>query len=92
MKHPFFFGAMMVREGMADGSVAGSLSTTGDVIRAGIQIVGMPAGITVVSSFFLMVFPHNLFICRLRSGTGSNSRTTCRYCNFNSRESSKADR
>ena len=58
MKHPLFFGAMMVREGMADGSVAGSLSTTGDVIRAGIQIVGMPEGITVVSSFFLMVFPH----------------------------------
>ena len=58
MKLPLFFGAMMVREGIADGSVAGSLSTTSDVIRAGIQIVGMPAGITVASSFFLMVFPH----------------------------------
>ena len=58
MKLPLFFGAMMVREDMADGSVAGSLSTTSDVIRAGIQIVGMPAGIAVVSSFFLMVFPH----------------------------------
>jgi phosphate acetyltransferase len=57
MKHPLFFGAMMVREGLADGSVAGSISTTGDVIRAGIQIVGMPPGIAVVSSFFLMVFP-----------------------------------
>jgi phosphate acetyltransferase len=58
MKLPLFFGAMMVREEMADGSVAGSLSTTSDVIRAGIQIVGMPAGIAVASSFFLMVFPH----------------------------------
>ena len=58
MKLPLFFGAMMIREGQADGSVAGSLSTTSDVIRAGIQIVGMPAGITVVSSFFLMVFPN----------------------------------
>jgi phosphate acetyltransferase len=57
MKNPLFFGAMMVREGLADGSVAGSISTTGDVIRAGIQIVGMPPGIAVVSSFFLMVFP-----------------------------------
>jgi phosphate acetyltransferase len=57
IKHPLFFGAMMVREGLADGSVAGSLSTTGDVIRAGIQIVGMPSGIAVVSSFFLMVLP-----------------------------------
>jgi phosphate acetyltransferase len=61
MKHPLFFGAMMVREGMADGSVAGSLSTTGDVLRAGIQIVGMPEGINVVSSFFLMVFTHTTY-------------------------------
>lgn len=61
MKLPLFFGAMMVREGMADGSVAGSISTTGDVIRAGIQIVGMPAGIAVVSSFFLMVFPQTVY-------------------------------
>jgi len=57
MKLPLFFGAMMVREEMADGSVAGSLSTTSDVIRAGIQIVGIPPEIAVVSSFFLMVLP-----------------------------------
>lgn len=62
MKQPLFFGAMMVRKGIADGSVAGSLSTTGDVIRAGIQVVGMPPGISVVSSFFLMVFPHTIYL------------------------------
>lgn len=61
MKRPLFFGAMMVREGAADGSVAGSLSTTGDVMRAGIQIIGMPEGISVVSSFFVMVFPEKLY-------------------------------
>lgn len=61
MKKPLFFGAMMVREGLADGSVAGSLSTTGDVIRAGIQVIGMKEGISVVSSFFIMVFPKQLF-------------------------------
>ena len=61
MKRPLFFGAMMVREGMADGSVAGSLSTTGDVLRAGIQIIGMAEGINVVSSFFLMVFPYTTY-------------------------------
>ena len=61
MRQPLFFGAMMVREGLADGSVAGSLSTTGDVLRAGIQIVGLPEGITVVSSFFLMIFPKTIF-------------------------------
>jgi phosphate acetyltransferase len=51
-----FFGAMMVKEGMADGSVAGSTASTGDVMRAGIQCVGMPEGISIVSSFFLMLF------------------------------------
>jgi phosphate acetyltransferase len=61
MLNPLYFGAMMVREGMAHGSVAGSLSTTGDVLRAAIQVIGLQDGISVVSSFFLMVFPHRLF-------------------------------
>lgn len=61
MKRPLFFGAMMVREGMADGSVAGSISTTADVLRAGIQVVGLMEGISIVSSFFLIVFPSKVY-------------------------------
>ncbi|HEY5614935.1 MAG TPA: phosphate acetyltransferase [Bacteroidota bacterium] len=61
IRQPLFFGAMMVREGLADGSVAGSLATTADVLRAGIQIIGMAEGISVVSSFFLMVFPYTTY-------------------------------
>ncbi len=61
MHLPLFFGAMMVREGVADGSVAGSLSTTGDVLRAGIQVIGLADKISVVSSFFLMIFPKKVF-------------------------------
>jgi phosphate acetyltransferase len=61
MLHPLFFGAMLVKEGFADGSVAGSLSTTGDVLRAAIQIIGVAEGVSIVSSFFLMVFPHQVF-------------------------------
>ena len=56
-----FFGAMLVKENMADGSVAGSLSATADVLRAAIQCVGMPEGISIVSSFFLMIFPERVF-------------------------------
>jgi phosphate acetyltransferase len=52
-----FFGAMMVREGDADGSVAGANNTTADVLRAGIQCIGLAEGITVVSSTFLMLVP-----------------------------------
>ncbi len=61
MKQPLYFGAMMVRENFAQGSVAGSLSTTGDVLRAAIQVIGLADGITIVSSFFLMIFPQKVF-------------------------------
>ncbi|HSQ75382.1 MAG TPA: phosphotransacetylase, partial [Bacteroidota bacterium] len=61
MQQPLYYGAMMVREGLASGSVAGSLSTTGDVLRAAIQVIGLAENITIVSSFFLMVFPHQVY-------------------------------
>jgi len=61
MMNPLYFGAMMVREGMANGSVAGSLSTTGDVLRAAIQVIGLQNGISIVSSFFLIVFAHRAY-------------------------------
>ncbi|MCX8009601.1 MAG: phosphate acetyltransferase [Ignavibacteria bacterium] len=61
MKNVLFFGAMMVREMMADGFVGGSASPTADVMRAGIHCVGMPEGISIVSSFFLMIFPEKVY-------------------------------
>ncbi|MFQ5864701.1 MAG: phosphate acetyltransferase [bacterium] len=59
MKKPIYFAAMMVRAGLADGSVAGSVSTTGEVLKAAIQIIGMAPGISLVSSTFEMVFQDN---------------------------------
>lgn len=56
MKNVSFFGAMMVREKLADGFVGGSASPTADVMRAGIHCVGMLEGTSIVSSFFLMVW------------------------------------
>ncbi len=52
---PLYFAAMMVRVGECDGSVAGSVNTTGDVLRAAIQIIGMAEDISLVSSTFEMV-------------------------------------
>jgi len=49
-----YFAGMMVREGDADGEVAGATGTTGDVLRAAFQTVGPVPGIKTVSSFFLM--------------------------------------
>lgn len=57
VKKPLFYAAFMVRNGLAEGTVAGSLSTTGDVLRAAIQVVGLAEGIKVVSSSFIMVMP-----------------------------------
>ena len=57
LKRDLFYAAMMVKEGKADASVSGSFASTGDVMRAAIQCVGMKEGISIVSSFFLMVFP-----------------------------------
>jgi phosphate acetyltransferase len=56
VQDPLFFGASMVAAGDADGCVAGSVSTTGDVLRAAIQTIGLKAGSNVVSSVFLMSF------------------------------------
>lgn len=61
LQRDLFFGAMMVKEGMANGSVSGSTASTADVMRAGIQCIGMPEGISIVSSFFLMMFPERTF-------------------------------
>lgn len=52
---PLYWGAMMVRRGDADGCVAGAVNTTGDVLRVGIQVIGMKEGIKTVSSVFMMV-------------------------------------
>lgn len=49
-----YFGAMMVRQGHADGMVAGATNATSSVLRASIQVIGTMAGLKTVSSFFLM--------------------------------------
>jgi len=56
IQDPLFFAASMVAQGEADACVAGSVSTTGDVLRAAIQTIGLKAGSNVVSSIFLMSF------------------------------------
>ncbi|RKX22044.1 MAG: phosphate acetyltransferase [Candidatus Zixiibacteriota bacterium] len=57
IKNPLYFGAMLVRHDKADGSVAGSVNTTGDVMRAAIHVLGLKKGIEVVSSCFMMTVP-----------------------------------
>jgi len=55
LKNPLYYGAFLVHEGLADGAVAGSVNTTGDVLRAAIQVIGLAPQVSVVSSSFIMV-------------------------------------
>jgi phosphate acetyltransferase len=54
IENPLTFAAMLVREGDADGMVCGAITTTVEVVRACIQLIGVAAGTPLVSSFFLM--------------------------------------
>jgi phosphate acetyltransferase len=51
---PLRWGAMMVRLGDADAMVAGAENTTGDVLRAGLAIIGTVPGLKTASSCFVM--------------------------------------
>lgn len=52
---PLYFGAFLLRSGDCAAGVAGAASTSADVLRAGIQVVGTAPGIRTVSSSFLML-------------------------------------
>lgn len=52
---PLCYANLMVRLGYADGSVAGAVRTTTDVVRNAIQIIGVQPAFKLVSSFFLMM-------------------------------------
>jgi len=54
---PLLFAALMVREGDADGAVAGAVATTAVTLRAALVGIGLAPGLSTVSSFFLMAFP-----------------------------------
>ena len=61
VKDPLYFGNLLVREGKADGSVAGATNTTAHTVAAAIRCIGVRQGFKLVSSFFLMVVPDKNF-------------------------------
>ncbi|MGF1621617.1 MAG: phosphate acetyltransferase [Rhodomicrobiaceae bacterium] len=56
------FAGMLLREGHADGMIAGAVVTTAHTIRTAFQIIGRAPGVNTVSSFFLMIMnePHHV--------------------------------
>lgn len=57
VRDPLYFGTMMVKLNDADGMVSGAVHTTGDLLRPGLQIIKTAPGVSVVSSFFIMMVP-----------------------------------
>ncbi len=61
VKDPLYFGNLLVREGKADGSVAGATNTTAHTVAAALRCIGVRVGFKTVSSFFLMIVPDKRF-------------------------------
>ncbi len=56
-KLPRNYAALMVAASDADGSVGGALNTTADTVRAALWGIGVAPGVSLISSFFLMLSP-----------------------------------
>ena len=54
---PLYLGCLMVKNGDADGEIAGARGTTADTIRPAFQILKTQPGVKVVSGAFLMFTP-----------------------------------
>ncbi|WP_299787003.1 phosphate acyltransferase [uncultured Marivita sp.] len=57
LQKPLYRAAAMVRAGLADAMVAGADSPTRRVIEAASMGIGLSDGVSIPSSYFLMVFP-----------------------------------
>ncbi|MBL7136802.1 MAG: phosphate acetyltransferase [Candidatus Marinimicrobia bacterium] len=57
MVNPTFFGAMVLEKGLADGCLSGADTSTGNVLRAALHIIGTAPDIKTVSSDILLITP-----------------------------------
>ena len=61
VEDPLYLACLMIKNGDADGEVAGAQNTTGNVLRPAFQIVKTLPGISVVSGAFLMFTPNKAY-------------------------------
>ena len=54
VEDPLYLSCLMIKNGDADGEVAGAQNTTGDVLRPALQIIKTLPGVKVVSGAFIM--------------------------------------
>jgi phosphate acetyltransferase len=61
VENPLYLGTIMIKNGDADGEIAGAMNATGDVLRPAFQFVKTMPGISVVSGAFIMILPDTKF-------------------------------
>ncbi|MCD4679808.1 MAG: phosphate acetyltransferase [Bacteroidales bacterium] len=61
VEDPLYLATLMIKNGDADGEVAGAMNATGDVLRPAFQIIKTLPGISVVSGAFIMIIPDKSF-------------------------------
>ncbi len=54
VEDPLYLACLMIKNGDADGEIAGAENTTGDVLRPALQIIRTMPGVSVVSGAFIM--------------------------------------
>lgn len=55
VEDPLYLATLLIKDGVADGEVAGAMNATGDVLRPAFQVVKTLPGISVVSGAFIMI-------------------------------------
>jgi phosphate acetyltransferase len=61
VEDPLYLATIMIKNGDADGEVAGAMNATGDVLRPAFQFVKTLPGISVVSGAFIMILKNKSF-------------------------------
>ena len=57
MKNTLYYGCMLVKNGLADGMVAGAVNSTSNVLRSALQTVKTAPNAKLVSAFFVICVP-----------------------------------
>ncbi len=55
VEDPLYLATLLIKNGVADGEVAGAMNATGDVLRPAFQVIKTLPGISVVSGAFIMI-------------------------------------
>jgi len=62
VEDPLYLAVLMIKNGDADGEVAGAQNSTGNVLRPAFQIVKTLPGVSVVSGAFIMILKDNPYV------------------------------